>query len=230
MKIIRDFLRDFVFGKKIYPVLAGFLPALYPLLQYGTKNFDAINTESYLYLCVGLFLISPIIICILVSKTIKNKQIKSTVILLLNLTLFFYLLTNITLGLGKRYVLLALLLSVTLSYLLRNLLNKVLLIQALLFFISAFNFVPLLVSQLNYDSYWMQPKDDILNAVFEVKPNIYFIQPDGYANYKALNSDIYSFDNSSFENFLDQNNFKIYDDFRSNYYSTLSETSLLFYR
>src|SRR5690606_9901564 len=57
---------------------------------------------------------------------------------------------------------------------------------------------------------------------------IYYIQPDGYANFSELENESYNFDNSSFEAFLDENDFKNYPDFRSNYTSTLTSNSATF--
>lgn len=75
---------------------------------------------------------------------------------------------------------------------------------------------------------WKKQPDDILDTKFKTKPNIYFIQPDGYANSKNLKNEIYNFNNSVFDEFLIENNFKVYEEFKSNYNSTLSSNSSCF--
>ena len=63
---------------------------------------------------------------------------------------------------------------------------------------------------------------------FKSKPNVYFIQPDGYENLSELKKGYYNIDNSYFENFLLNEGFKNYPNFRSNYPSTLSSNSSIF--
>ncbi|WP_152593064.1 hypothetical protein [Jejuia pallidilutea] len=74
----------------------------------------------------------------------------------------------------------------------------------------------------------MKQPDGIENVLFKKKPNIYIVQTDGYANFSKLKSAPYNFDNDIFESFLRENGFKLYNNFRSNYVSTLSSNSSLF--
>src|SRR5690606_8842540 len=100
--------------------------------------------------------------------------------------------------------------------------------QLILAVIGLFSLVPVISKNLNYSKDWMQQPDNIENVVFNKKPNVYYIQPDGYANFSELGGGYYNFDNSEFETFLEQNSFKSYADFRSNYDATLASNSSIF--
>ena len=64
---------------------------------------------------------------------------------------------------------------------------------------------------------WQVQPDAILETKFKKTPNIYYIQPDGYANETNLKGPLYQFDNSEFDGWLKDNKFTLYDDYRSNY-------------
>lgn len=228
MKAVRNFITDFVFGKKIYPLLVGVLPALYPITHYAIKNFSAVNTKSYLYLFLSVCVLLPVFVSFFIHLVIKNDKLKRFLLLLLNLLIFFFLLLWIALDLRFLYVAIASVLVLIFSYLLKEHINKILIIQLLILFTTSYKIIPHIESQFNYNDSWMQPNDDILKAKFKITPNIYLIQPDGYANFDIIDKEPYNYDNSSFKAFLLNNNFKIYSDFRSNYYSTLSSNSSLF--
>jgi hypothetical protein len=74
----------------------------------------------------------------------------------------------------------------------------------------------------------MEQPDAIEEVVFKERPNIYVIQPDGYTSFSTFKDSIYNYDNSNFEAFLKAKGFKTYDEYRSNYYSTLSSNSSMF--
>ena len=91
-----------------------------------------------------------------------------------------------------------------------------------------FTLIPVLSKQLLYDSSWTLQPDAIQEASFVTKPNVYFIQPDGYVNFSEIDKGYYNIDNNSFKKYLDSNNFKTYQNFRSNYASTLTSNSATF--
>ncbi|MCB0468975.1 MAG: sulfatase-like hydrolase/transferase, partial [Aequorivita sp.] len=91
-----------------------------------------------------------------------------------------------------------------------------------------FTLTPVIIKQLNYSKEWMIQPDGIETAVFKKKPNIYFIQPDGYVNFSEMKKGNYNIENTAFETFLTDNNFKNYPNFRSNYGATLPTNSSLF--
>ena len=88
--------------------------------------------------------------------------------------------------------------------------------------------IPTIIKQLNYSDTWREQPDNIAEAVFKKKPNVYLIQPDGYVNFSELKKGYYNIDNSDFELYLAEQNFVNYPNFRSNYASTLTSNSSLF--
>jgi hypothetical protein len=73
----------------------------------------------------------------------------------------------------------------------------------------------------------LQP-DDIEDVIFKKRPNIYYIQPDGYVNFSEIDKGYYKLDNNEFRTYLDQSGFKVYSNFRSNYNSTLASNTATF--
>ncbi|WP_124979602.1 hypothetical protein [Nonlabens xiamenensis] len=63
---------------------------------------------------------------------------------------------------------------------------------------------------------------------FQSRPNIYVIQPDGYVGPNTLSNPPYAYDNGEFMTFLDEKDFAIQENYRSNYPSTLSSNACLF--
>lgn len=63
---------------------------------------------------------------------------------------------------------------------------------------------------------------------FSKKPNIYLIQPDGYASKTALENAYYNYENDTFYDQLKQNGFLFNHTYRSNYGSTLTSNATLF--
>ena len=84
---------------------------------------------------------------------------------------------------------------------------------------------------LNYtnSTEWQKQPDAILQSKFKKKPNIYYIQPDGYAGELNLKGSLYNYDNSAFDDFLKEKKFTLYPDYRSNYESTLFSNSSCFF-
>jgi hypothetical protein len=76
---------------------------------------------------------------------------------------------------------------------------------------------------------WKLQPDAILKTKFKKKPNIYYIQPDGYTNETNLKGSLYQFNNSEFDGWLKDQKFSLYDDYRSNYPSTLYSNSSCFF-
>lgn len=75
---------------------------------------------------------------------------------------------------------------------------------------------------------WQKLPDNIVDVTFKEKPNVYFIQADGYVNPSEINRGFYNYDNTNFETFLSDNKFTSYLNTRSNYSSTLSSNASFF--
>ncbi len=102
-------------------------------------------------------------------------------------------------------------------------------LQLILAIISLFWLVPTIQNQWAYSNEWTTQPDTIEEVKFTKKPNVYYIQPDGYVNISELGKGFYEYiDNSEYWEFLRENGFKIYPGIRSNYSSTLVSNSSTF--
>ncbi len=228
----QGFFSVFLNDNKAYPLLTAIAAGLYPLLFYYTNNFKMINSWGHLGFFASLFLLAPLVIFFvahIVSKGAIFKKYKDFVLPFLNFFFFaFYL--NIALygGFSWLRTLVVFAIAVLLTVLLRKYLKKIIIFQLILAFIGVFTLTPVVIKQLNYSKEWMKQPDSIESAVFKKKPNIYFIQPDGYVNFSELGKGHYNIENKDFENYLEENNFKTYPNFRSNYAATLPTNSSVF--
>lgn len=228
----RGSLSVFFGNEKVLPLIAAVAAGLYPLLFYYTNNYKMINSWGHLGYFISLFLLLPLAIFFVahfVSKLTSFKNAQPFVLPFLNFFFFFFYL-NIALYAGFSWVRTAIVLviAIVLTVLLRKYFKKIIIFQFILAAIGIFTLTPVVIKQLNYSKEWMIQPDDIEAAVFKKKPNIYFIQPDGYANFSELGKGFYNIENTAFENYLNENNFKTYPNFRSNYAATLPTNSSVF--
>ena len=106
--------------------------------------------------------------------------------------------------------------------------GKLIVFQWLLAFVALFGLVPRIISQLNYSQEWILQPDNIESVVFKKTPNVYYIEPDGYANFSEMERGYYQLDNEKFKTFLEEEGFAVYEHFRSNYTATLESNSATF--
>ncbi|WP_400077622.1 sulfatase-like hydrolase/transferase [Winogradskyella sp. R77965] len=125
-------------------------------------------------------------------------------------------------------MLIALVLGIIIGSILVNHVKKVIIVQLILICMVLPKLVPDLYREVMYSKDWMKQPDAIETTVFKKRPNVYVIQPDGYVNFSELTNKLYNFNNEIFENFLRENGFVFYPEYRSNYSSTLSSNSSLF--
>lgn len=212
--------------------LAGAMGAgLYPLLHYYNGNFDIADSWYQLFLLIILCLGLPLICIFLFPLLFNFKKLqvfKSNYLSAINFVVFFGLLALLIFHYNKKGIALVLLMAGILGLLLNRHLNRVVWLQLFLAVLSFMTLLPKIYFMATYNSNWTQVADDIEEVNLKYRPNIYLIQPDGYANSKNLKAPPYSYDNSNFEEWLTQNRFEIYEGFRSNYYSTLTSNSSLF--
>lgn len=215
-----------------YPIITAVAAGLYPLLFYYTNNYKMINSWGHLGYFVSVFLLFPIAVFFVahkISGVNLFKKFQPFVLPFLNFFFFFsYLNVALYAGFSWLRTIIIVGIAVLLTLLLRKFFKKIIGFQLILAAIGVFTLAPVVIKQLNYSKEWMEQPDAIEEAVFKKKPNIYFIQPDGYANFSELKKGFYNIPNSSFENFLEENNFKSYPNFRSNYAATLPTNSAIF--
>lgn len=224
---------DFLFEKDtIFPITAAVSAGLYPLLFYFTNNFKMINSWGHFGYFSLIFLVFPIAIFYSAHKISEIgflKKWKPFIIPFLNFFFFFsYLSVALYAGFSWQRTLIIFGIAVLFTILLRKFFKKIIAIQLILAIIGVFTLIPVVIKQLNYSEEWMKQPDAIETAVFKKKPNIYFIQPDGYVNFSELGNGFYKIPNANFENYLEEKNFKTYPDFRSNYAATLPTNSAVF--
>ncbi|MEH6763254.1 MAG: hypothetical protein V7655_02045 [Aequorivita antarctica] len=217
---------------KISPVTVGLATGLYPFLYNYWSNFTLVDSLSQLLFFVVFFLVFPITVNIILKisskKSIFISKNYTLLLTLSNLVGFATFITFSMVGAKKKLILLIIILTIGLAFLLKKHLSKVLLIEYSLAIIVSVQLIYYVNSNINFSSEWKQLPDNIAEASFKKKPNVYIIQPDGYANPSSLKKEPYNIDNSEFERFLTERNFKIYPNFRSNYSNTITSNSSLF--
>lgn len=225
---IRKNIQDFVSSSSIYPTITGIAVGIYPLLYYYNKNFTIVNSWYQFAMFLLTFVLIPVaifnVLFFIGKKSLSQKSILRF-ITISNTCLFSFFIILSTYGLRKKILLIALLIAFSVGVLLYKHLNKIVTFQLLLALIILPKLIPDVVKHLSYSSDWTNQQDSIESTVFKQKPNVYVIQPDGYPNFSELKKEPYNFDNSEFETYLINNDFKLYENFRSNYFSTLSSNS-----
>ncbi len=222
----------FLDSRKDIPILAAVSAGLYPLGHYYNTNFTLINSWSQFFFFLISFIIVPVIIFYVLYKVFKKTtaliKYSDYVIPVLNLCLFAILIVISTYGFKKKILAIVLFIALVLGILLKKHIKKIVVFQLLLSGLVLAKLLPDFYRHITYSSAWINQTDKIEEVIFKKRPNVYIIQPDGYANFSELRGSNYNFDNNSFETFLTTKNFKLYDNFRSNYYSTLSSNSSMF--
>ena len=225
-------IQSFLNSKKEYPLLAGVLAGLYPVFFYATNNFTLVNTFGHLLYFVGVFLVLPALLIYAVyqlSKGIKKGMYTKYVIPVLGSFMFLFFMHIAVYGSLKKKITVGLFfLACIIGYFLWKHSKKLLVIQGILGLIGFFTFVPKLVEALTYNDSWKGQPDAITQVQFTSKPNVYFVQPDGYVNFSELYKGHYKIKDSTLQQFLGEQGFAMYPDFRSNYASTLTSNSATF--
>ena len=225
-------IKDFLNNQKQYPILYAVAAGLYPILFYYSNNFTLVNTWTHLVYFIFYFLMVPSLIFVfsyLLGKNTILKNWNKYYLPFLNIATFLILLKiSYYAGLQKKITLGILLFSGLYAWFMYKHVKKVVIVQFLLAFIAFIFLVPRLYKQVTNSSTWLQQPDAIESVQFSKKPNVYFIQPDGYVNFSELEKGYYQINNDEFSSLLKINNFRYYQNFRSNYASTLSSNSATF--
>lgn len=217
--------------KKI--VLYGLAAGLYPIIFFYTNNFSLINSWKHLAFFVGLFLVAPL--CVFLGIQFFSflpfvKKLKPFAFPFLNVAAFLIFI-QICLYAKLQWIFTFVIIVVATLFAIyfRKYFKKIVVLQLVLAFIGLFWLFPTIKNQWTYSNEWTQQPDDIEEVVFKKRPNVYYIQPDGYVNISELGKGAYHhIDNSEYWSFLRDNGFKIYPNIRSNYSSTLVSNSATF--
>jgi len=230
---LRKKILAFISSPKDVPLLAGFSIGIYMVLYYYSKNFGLANSWQQLLFFTTYYMLLPITVIYAGYKFFSKAAFavyKRHFLFVATIGFMgFYLLQLSFVGMPKKGIFIAFIVVVTaLSFKFKNYYKFFVL---LILFLSLFNITPVL--RMGYiavtsSSEWKEQPDAITKIVFKETPNIYYIQPDGYTSFKNLRDSNHNFDNSAFESFLTQNGFTLYDDYRSNYFSTLLSNTSMF--
>lgn len=225
-------LTNFLVSKNIPAGLAGLATGLYPFLFYSSKNFYLSNSWLQFGFLILLFLIIPPLLFLFFKKFNRiefYKKYKKQFLFFLSAFLFlFFLELIIHAKIPKKLVLITFLGLIPLSFILYKYHKQLIVFQLLLSILGFIDFIPTVYKYVQIDMQWMQQPDDIESVVFKKKPNVYFIQPDGYVSFSEIEKGHYDMDVSEFKNYLKSNGFTLYEDLRSNYSSTLSTNAAIF--
>ncbi|WP_265200612.1 hypothetical protein [Aureitalea sp. L0-47] len=225
-------MRTLFTSEKYLFLFAAIAAGAYPIFFYFTNNYSLVNTWGHVAYFAIMFICVPLVIFFVLDRVSRLKtldKVRKYVLPFLNIFVFLFLLkVCLYAGLQKKLIVLIFVISVVFTFFLHKYLRKVIVLQLILAVIGVFSVIPKVYGQLNYSNEWMRQPDDIENAVFVKKPNVYVIQPDGFVNFTELKKGYYNYDISEFENFLLDNSFVNYPEFRSNYASTLASNSATF--
>jgi len=228
---IKERFEMFVDGPKDTPVIAGLISGLYPFLFYYSNNYPRINSWKHFFALFLFFVATPFVITLLAyyifNRVEKLRTYKKHLIfvLLIFLTALFTSVA-IYLTLKKKILLGILVIVILLSLKLYDHYKKIIVIMAIMALLPLFKCI-IHISEDIRPSYWTKPTDDIMNVVFRQKPNVYMIQPDGYVSREVLEQLPYNY-KTDFYDWLSNNDFKVYKNFRSNYPASLTSNASMF--
>ena len=225
-------LQKYLSSNKSYPILYAIAAGLYPILFYFTNNYTIVNTWSHVGYFLVMFLLLPIVVFMILHFVMKSTNLKKHekyVFPFLNVFAFLiFMMFCYYAGFYLKVALLSFFVAIGFSFFFHGFFKKLVVFQLILALIGVYTLAPRIIKLINYSDAWTVQPDNIKSVRFVKKPNVYFIQPDGYANFSELRKENYKVDYSKFEEFLMKENFKYYEDFRSNYASTLSSNSSIF--
>ncbi len=232
MKKLRNKFLQFINSEKETPLLAGIAAGLYPILFYYNNNYPMVNSVEHVLFFVGTFIVGPTLLLLAVQRIFKIEilqEYRKYIIPFFSVfTFLFLLMICVYIRIEETKVWAFLIIADFVALLAYKHYKKIIVLQFVLAGFVFLKLIPDFYRHITYDDSWRKLSAAEKNITFTKTPNIYIIQPDGYANATELKRGYYNYDNSIFENWLTQQGFTIYNDFRSNYYSTLSSNSSLF--
>lgn len=230
---MRQAIIKFINSNKDYGLIAGFSSGFYALLYLYDKNFTLVNSLNQFLFFLLCFCIVPALVIYLTFRLFQYipflKRFDKLGVSILNCTFFGVFIIAVLKGFEAYLSLcIAILVGALVGVLAYRHINKIIIFQLLLSTFMLAKLVLNIYRAVTYSYDWQIQKDDILNSKFVKKPNIYYLQPDGYVDFDYIKKGYYKFNNDEFKTFLTQNDFVTYNGFRSNYRSTLSSNTSIF--
>jgi len=230
---IKEKFNDFLNNSKDYPLLVGFIAGLYPMVFYCSNNYESINSYQHLVFFSFLFLLVPTIGTYILYKIFnyfpKLDLYKRHLLFVLVIEIMAIFLSQVYYLTIKKKLLFGLLIVLCfLSLKVYKHYKKVLLFVVLLSVIPFSKCIYSIIYKNCRDTtVWMKQPDAIKSVKFKKKPNIYFIEPDGYAGKEIIFSSPYRYKNAMYD-WLEDNSFTVYKKTRSNYPITLVSNASMF--
>ena len=211
----------------LYPLVIG----LYPFLFYYSNNFSAINSWSHGLYFVMYFFGIPFVVFLLLYLLFRYSQLlrkyREQIIFVVIIVCVSALMSQAMYLTYKKKILLGILVaSVLLSLKFYKNHFKIILLILLM------TIIPVLKNAVHlYEHYkgsdWLQFPTDMKEVKFVNLPNVYIIQPDGYASKAMMESELYNYKSDLYA-WLEHNDFKVYNNFRSNYPASLASNASTF--
>ena len=233
MADFRKYIEKFVSSTLEYPVLFAVAAGLYTFFYVYHSNFMLVNSAFQFLIIFSLYIALPVVVFaiswMLVNRVNVLKKLQPYIFPALNAAFFSYFIVSRIYHFGyRKRTLLIVVGCVLLAILLRKHYKKIVVLQLVMALVAFVTLVPTLYKAVIASDAWQEQPDAIIETQFTSFPNIYVIQPDGYVNFRELAKDPYNFDNKDFETFLAESGFKLYDNYRSNYTSTILSNSSMF--
>lgn len=219
------------FKENFNPLLTGLICGFYPLVFYFSNNFSAINSWEHLGFFLLFFIGIPIVFFSIASFVFKFSdallKYKTHILFVLIIMIVATLMSQaMYLTIKKKMLLGLLIISILAAWKLHAHYRKLLVIVLLMSILPTLNCAIKIVEH-EQKMEWTVLPDKIENAKFKSTPNIYMIQPDGYVGKDMMEDNLYHFNNPLYS-WLENNGFKVYNSFRSNYPASLTSNSSMF--
>lgn len=230
---IKDRVSAFLNSSKDYPILVGFLPGFYSVVFYCSNNYESVNSYQHLLYFSLVFLLAPMLaVCVLYKIFVSYKRLQpyaKHLLFVLVIEMFFVFLSQVYYLTIKKKLLLGLFLVLCfLSFKFFKVYKKILLFTVLLSLIPLYQCAYIFIYKQFVDTTaWTKQPDAIESVKFKKKPNIYFIEPDGYVGEKVMTKLPYNC-KSEIYSWLRSKSFTVYDNTRSNYPVTLVSNASMF--
>lgn len=230
---IKEKFNYFLNNPKDYPLLVGFFSGFYPMVFYYSNNFESIDSLPHLAFFSLFFLVIPTLATYflyqLFSYFNKLKPYRKQLLFVIIIEVTAVFMSQVYyLTIKKKLLLLLLIFLVFLSFKFYDAYKKIIVFILLLSLIPFVKCVNIIVyKQFHNTLSWMKQKDAIEKIKFEKKPNIYFLEPDGYASKEAMQSAPYNYKDSLYD-WLESNSFILYKNSRSNYPASLASNASMF--
>lgn len=230
---IKERLTDFLNNSKDYPLLVGFFSGFYPLVFFYSNNYESINSYQHFFFFCFLFLFVPTIGTYFCYKIfdyfLKLNPYKKHLLFIIIIEVTALFLSQVYfLTIKKMLLFLLFVFTVLLSLKFYNFYKKIIVFVLLLSIIPLAKCIKIVGYKYFVDTLlWTKQNDAIEKIKFIKSPNIYFLEPDGYAGKEAMQEPPYNYNDTIYD-WLEANSFIIYKNTRSNYPASLASNASMF--